>query len=195
LRLGQRSGQLRQISGGAIHGVRIHVELGNPARSRIAEPGVKRAVELPPEVSSYGRNQRDLRHQKGFRSTRANDGDRSVDGGRKATQKCPAIAGEHLHHSRRHETSELVPFEIQRPRIVGLELEPASLEAIDLAGDPIAVGQVDEVGLSLGMNHRHVRHGDEDNRHCSPQVQHGDAARLMKHPRKASDGGATRSSA
>jgi hypothetical protein len=41
-----------------------------------------------------------------------------------------------------HDAHQLVPLQIERAGIVGLELEPAALETDDLAGDAIAVREV-----------------------------------------------------
>ena len=49
----------------------------------------------------------------------------------------------------RDEADEIVPLEIQRAGVVGLELEPAAIETDDLTGDAVAVGERDDVGPPL----------------------------------------------
>ena len=81
---------------------------------------------------------------------RADDGDRSIGGLTEGAKEPRPSVSTHLDHAVRDEADELVPLEIQRAGVVGLELEPAAFEPLDLAGDAIAVGERDDVGLALG---------------------------------------------
>ena len=69
-----------------------------------------------------------------------------------AAQIAEAAHRQHLDPARRDDADKLVPLQVQRAGIVGLELEPAAAELCDLAGDAIAVGERDDVGPPLGMS-------------------------------------------
>ena len=65
-----------------------------------------------------------------------------------------------LDEPRRDDAEQLVPFDVQRARVVRLELEPAALETHDLTGDPVAVGKGDDVGPALAVRHTAGREGE-----------------------------------
>jgi hypothetical protein len=50
----------------------------------------------------------------------------------------------------RDDADQLVPLQIQRAGIVCTEFEPSAIEPLDLAGEPIAVRERDDVRLRLG---------------------------------------------
>ena len=81
----------------------------------------------------------------------SDNAERSV-GCAQAPDEPSAIARHHLDEPRRDDAEQLVPFQVQRARVVRLELEPAALEAHDLAGDPVAVGKDDDVGPALAVH-------------------------------------------
>jgi hypothetical protein len=49
------------------------------------------------------------------------------------------VCRHHFDQSFSDEAGQLVPFQIERAGIVGLELKSAAIEPNDLAGDPIVV--------------------------------------------------------
>ena len=51
--------------------------------------------------------------------------------------------------ARRFDAGDVVPLELDRPRIVCLQLETAALQVHDLAGDAVAVGKPHDVGFWL----------------------------------------------
>ena len=92
---------------------------------------------------------------------------------------------------------ELVPLQIQRAGVVGLELEPAALEPDDFAGDPIAVGEGHDVGAALGMSWRAQKHERSAMasaaRENAPQVRDRSCSAMMTCPGQATLAPPTRS--
>jgi len=66
----------------------------------------------------------------------------------------PAVQQLHLEQLRRRDRPHLVPFDVDRADIVGLQLEPATMELADLAGEPVAVSQLDDITLGIRLNTR-----------------------------------------
>ena len=94
--------------------------------------------------------ERDVRHQERDGAVGPDDRDRSVGRLAEAAQEPPAVGRDDFNQPRWSTTlDELVPLQVQRAGIVGLELEPAALELFDFAGDAIAVGERDDVGAAL----------------------------------------------
>ena len=170
LGLRERRGEPGPGRGLAVHRVGIQVELRDAARPRIAEPGVDRAIELaarsscPIGVISVTS---DIAATRRLRSRRP----RSI--GRPPVRGCPERRPSVVTTSTSRVATrldELVPFQIERAGVVGLELEPAPLEPDDLAGDAIAVGERDDVGPPLGVA-RLPRKASEPERDCSERAR------------------------
>jgi hypothetical protein len=149
-RQGTRQSRLRP--GLAVHGIRVEVQLSNTARSRVAEPGIHRAIELSPEAPADLPDDGDLGHRERGRASRADDGYKSIVGAPEGAEESPPVARDDLDDPSGDDTDQFVPLQIQRPRVVGLELEPTPFEAHHFTRDPITVGEGHDVSSSLRVS-------------------------------------------
>ena len=74
--------------------------------------------------------------------------------GPECTEKPAAVGRHRFDLPCGHDADQLVPLQIKRAGIVGLELEPAAVEADDFAGDSIAVGQGHDISAALPVSCR-----------------------------------------
>ncbi len=144
------SGQAGARRRRAIVGVRVDVELGDAARPRVAVAGVDAAIELAPEAAADLPDDGDVRHGDGDALGLSDDHERPARRRAEGAQDPAAVLGHHFDGARRLHGGDLVPLQVERADVVRLELEPAAIEPDDLAGDPIAVGERDDVGAALG---------------------------------------------
>jgi hypothetical protein len=126
--------------------------LCDAARLRVAEARIDRAVQLLPEASSDRREQRDVGHRERHRPVRGGHGDRSWCGRHQRAEEYASIRGRHFNQTLRDDAGQLVPFQIERAGIVGLELEPSAFETYDFARNAIAIRERDDVGAPLGID-------------------------------------------
>jgi hypothetical protein len=145
-------GRRRQASlktGSAVHRVPVQIGLGHAAGSRIAESGIDGAVEPGPEAPADRRDDRDIEHREGHRPLRGGDADRVGTCGHERAEEPAAISRDHFDKPSRDKARQLVPLQIQRPGIVGLEFEHRAIHTDHLARDAVAIRQGDDIGAIL----------------------------------------------
>ena len=130
LGLRERRGEPRPGRGLAVDGLRVQVELRDAARPRVAESGVDRAVQLPPEAPPIGVINVTSDIWSGTSPSGVMTAIDRLGGRTQAAQVAEAVRRQHLDPARRDDADQLVPLQIQRAGIVGLELEPAAARAV-----------------------------------------------------------------
>ena len=121
--------------------------LADLARSRITCAEADRAVDAIPERRF---EKPDADHPRGL------DGgdlplERHTEGARVGRLEAPVVAGPvhqlEFEEPRRREPGHLVPLHVDRAHRRGRELQPAELQALDLAAQPVAVPEHHQVGV------------------------------------------------
>ena len=105
----------------------VEVELRDAARLRVVEASADRPVELAPEAPADRVDARDIAPSAAPRP----EARRSIDAPERdqAAEKAASVARHDVELARgRDQADELVPFEIQRAGVIGLELELAAIE-------------------------------------------------------------------
>src|SRR5262245_8670329 len=121
--------------------------LSDAARPGVVESCVDRAIELPPEARADWRDVGPLRNRQLLAAVGADDDDETVEATASQTaQKAAQVCGDDLELTHRFDFDNLDPLNLERARIVGLELEAAPGQTHDFSGDPVAIRQRDNVG-------------------------------------------------
>src|SRR4030095_7638442 len=114
------------------------------------EPGVHRAVEPLPESMLDWRNAHHVRQLDGFDLRRINNFQLAVlFPGLEGAEESIAAHHLQLESGNALQAHDLDPLDGESAGRVGAERKNRRLYALDLAGDPIAIGKHDDVGLRV----------------------------------------------